>query len=448
MLYPRHLPLSRLIWVPLLVCALARPAAADVSPAAVIQDGMVLQRGMKNPVWGTAAPGEKVVIYFNGTTTSALADGVGKWRLEIPPTRAGGPYPMTIQGNNRIDFKGVYVGDVWICSGQSNMEWSGAQSGNAAELRTQPTIDRIRLCKVGNNGSVGAWLPATAENALNFSAVGFFFGRALEADQKVPIGLIQSAVGGTAVERWMSIDRLRALGFDQVKPDWGIHHRDMIRPLQPFAIRGAIWYQGESNTGNADQYRKLFGGMIEQWRQEWGQGSFPFLYVQLARIGKPGPEVGNWPPLRQAQLETLQLPKTGMALCFDVSDGDIHPPDKRSVGERLALAARAIAYGKAVVHSGPTLRSAVRKGGDVVLTFDHAAGLQVKGGFLQELEIKSEKTDWQTITARVEGNRLVIPAAEFAGPVSVRLGWRAHPLANLYNGAGLPASPFLVEGVR
>ncbi len=429
------------------VC-IASPARADAKPAPLIQEGMVLQRGIKNPLWGTAAPGEKVSVYFNGASVATLADGEGKWRVDLPATKAGGPFAMTLQANNRIDYKAVYVGDVWVCSGQSNMEWPASASDGAEKLKQQPANDRIRLLKVGHQGQIGAWQTASPEAVLAFSGVGYAFGRALHEDQKVPIGLIQSAVGGTAVERWMSTETLKSLGYEQLKPDWGMHHRDMIRPLQPYAIKGAIWYQGESNTGNAGMYRKLFGGMIDEWRREWGQGAFPFLFVQLARIGKPGSEVGNWPALRQAQLETLELPATGMAVIHDVSDGDIHPKDKRSVGERLALIARDVAYGQNLAHNGPLLKSAKRSGSELILTFEHARGLHARDGFLRELEIKAAGVDFQPIAARIDGNKLILPVQEYRGPLTVRYAWRAHPTGNLYNAAGLPASPFKAENVR
>lgn len=435
-----------------LACAAPSVAHADVTVPPIISEGMVLQRDMKAPLWGTAGPGEKVVVTFRGKTAKTVGDRDGRWRVNLDPGSAGGPFDLTIQGTTRVRVKEVWVGDVWLCSGQSNMEWTTGQSLGAEEIKSLSPDVNIRLLKVAGSGALSGWQPATPENILNFSGVGYYFGRELHATEHVPVGLIQSAVGGTAVERWMSPEKQKALGFgDKIKPDAGIHYASMIKPLAPFGLKGAIWYQGESNTGNAGDYEKLFSGMIDEWRLQWGQGNFPFLFVQLARIGKPGGDVGGWPALRDAQLRTLSLPRTGMATIFDVTDGDIHPRDKKSVGIRLALSARAVAYGDhEVEYTGPVLKSAKRSPTELTLTFDHAAGLAARGGELKEIEVKSGLGEYKPVTGRVEGNRVIValPAGALTGALSVRYGWRAFPEGNLYNAAGLPASPFVVEGIQ
>ncbi len=429
----------------LLDCSAAR---ADVTPALPIGDGMVLQRGMDAPVFGTASAGERVKVTFRGRARSALVEE-GRWRVDIPTGAPGGPWPLVIEGQNRIDLKNVYVGDVWLCSGQSNMVWSVRQSGGGAEaIAGAPTLETIRLLQVSQRPDAPrpAWQAVSPQSIPNFSAVAYYFARVLQERVKVPIGLIQSAVGGTMIEQWMSLEKLRALGFgERLRPSAAGLYTAMIRPLIPYGMKGVLWYQGESNAGDAGNYLALHRGMIEQWRKEWGQGNFPFLFAQLARINTPpaADPVGTWPRLREAQRQTIEVvPRTAMAVVFDVSDGDIHPPDKKSVGERLALAARSLAYGEDVEYSGPVLRSAERHGDRVILTFAHAEGLAARGGSIQDVEIEIAATQFRPTTATVEGNRIIVDVTGSAGPVRVLHGWRAFPRGNLYNLAGLPASPF------
>jgi sialate O-acetylesterase len=441
-----HLPIRPLPLIPaaLLLALLPAAARADVKPAPIISDGMVLQRGMDARVFGTAAPGEKVSVTFRGRTAAAPAAQDGRWLVELPAGSAGGPWPLVIQGKNRIELNQVYVGDVWLCSGQSNMEWSVRQSTGAAAIAALPSNERLRLYHVTRQGAgqPAGWQAASPETIPNFSGVGYYFGRALQQDLKIPIGLIQSAVGGTPIERWTSVDRLRALGFERLPANAGDLHALMIRPLQPFGIKGVTWYQGESNAGNAANYRRMQQGMVQQWRDEWREGSFPFLFVQLARLGTPDNAVGDWPLLREAQRQAQSQPNTGMAVIFDVSDGNIHPPDKTSVGDRLALLARALVYGERIEYSGPVLESARREGDRIVLTFGHAIGLQAKGGSPRDLQLEVAAGDFRPATATIQGNQLIVTVGGVAGPVRVLYGWKQFPQGNLFNEADLPASPF------
>ncbi len=393
-------------------------ARADVTLPALIADHMVLQRGLPVHVWGKAAPGEAVSVAFRGQTRTATADAVGLWSVYLPPSDAGGPFDMTVKGNNTITLSDVLVGDVWVASGQSNMEWPVKNAANGQAEVAGANFPRIRLFRVRNKvagypldeveGS--PWAQCSPETVPDFSAIAYFFGRDLHQKLGVPIGLIDSAWGGTPADAWTS---LRALSSDAaLMPvfaewsrmndsaaldklwrqkrlnDWekavarakaegrrppgypwepneggswtpaGLYNA-MIAPLTKYPIRGAIWYQGESNASpeRAPLYSRLFRTMIQDWRSAWGQGDFPFLFVQLANY-KAGANA-RWPELREAQFEALALRNTGMAVTIDVGNpDDIHPRDKQTVGARLAAAARAISYGENVVYSGPLFRLA------------------------------------------------------------------------------------------
>jgi sialate O-acetylesterase len=435
----------------------AGPARADVTPAPVVADGMVLQRGMDARLFGSAAPGEKVTVTFRSASASATAGSAGRWLVSLPAGGAGGPYAMSIQGQNRLEFKNVYVGEVWLCSGQSNMEWPVRQSSGTSDITVLPVDEQLRLYRV--TSSQGArvpmgWHAATPDQIAPFSGVGYYFGRALRAALNVPVGLIQSAVGGTAIERWTRVEQLHALGLgnDRLRSaqatgsplpaNAGDLHAKMIEPLQPFTIRGVIWYQGESNAGRHADYRAMQTGMVQEWRREWREGNFPFLFVQLARIGTPDNSVGDWPYLREAQRQALSEPNTGMAVCFDVSDGDIHPRDKQSVGERLALIARARVYGEPVEFTGPVLQDARREGSRVILTFNPAAALAARGGAPRDFVVEAGAADFRPAPATLQGNQVIVDVGSVTGPVRVLYGWKAYPRGNLYNEAGLPASPF------
>src|SRR5574341_193357 len=375
-------------------------ARADVKLPALISDGMVLQQGIDVPLWGWADEGESVTVEFqNQKVTATTKDG--KWMVRLKPLKAGGPFTLAVSGKNKIELKNVLVGEVWICSGQSNMQWQLRQTDNAeAEIASAKypmirlfTVPRLEVDAPVTDVKAG-WKEASPETVPTFSAVGYYFGRDLHKARNVPIGLINNAVGGSPAESWTSNGVLNGdAEYKQFAADYtkrmetyekamakyredaekakaenkpaprapgrpwmpsGLYN-GMLAPLAPYAIKGAIWYQGESNATRAYQYRRLFPTMISDWRAIWGQGDFPFLFVQLAAFGPNGQKLGesDWAELREAQLMTLSAsPKTGMALAIDVGDiGDIHPRNKQPVGARLALAARAIAYGEKIVHS-------------------------------------------------------------------------------------------------
>ncbi len=337
---------------------LASQARADVKLNGMFSDGMVLQRDIGCPVWGTAEPGETVTVQLDlGKTTvapatNAKADPNGKWRLDLPALKAGGPFKLTVAGKNAITLKDVYVGEVWLCGGQSNMQWSFDQSFHTAEQLKEakdnsknPLIRLYSVPRPASRGTdqpqsdvAGKWVECGPTTVGSFSGVGYFFGRDLQKALKVPVGLINSNVGGTAFEEWTNLKVL------QGHPEHLGKHKNqarlynaMIAPLIPYGIKGVIWYQGESNAGRAELYRTGFPLMIKNWRDEWKEGDFPFLFVQLAPYKTNGPV--DWPRLREAQLETMRkVPNTGMAVITDYGDElDIHPTPKSPVGTRLSL---------------------------------------------------------------------------------------------------------------
>jgi len=490
-------------------------ALAEVKLPALFGDNMVLQREAKVPIWGTAEPGEQVTVTLAEQRGTATADSAGRWKLEIGPLKAGGPFEITVAGRNTLTLHNVAVGEVWICSGQSNMEmavgnspraWGGVLNAEQEiAAANYPMIRHFTVKKAvagqPQHDTQGQWVAASPQTAGEFTAVGFFFARELHKALGVPIGLIHTSWGGTPAEAWTSAGALAAepelapIGMDWEQKladypkslekyrnqldEWhqaslkaetdgklappppqfpsdpyssswraaGLYN-GMIAPLVPYGIRGAIWYQGESNADRAYQYRKLFPVMIQDWRRAWGQGDFPFLFVQLAGFVQDWSPKTTWAELREAQLMTLSLPKTGMAVAADIGDPyDIHPKNKQEVGRRLALAAQAIAYGKDVVYSGPIYESKTVEGNTIRLRFKHVTGgLTAKGGKpLKGFEVASEDRKFVPAQANIEGNTVVVRSDKVPRPVAVRYAWADYPACSLYNGTGLPASPFRTD---
>jgi sialate O-acetylesterase len=625
----------------------ASPGRADVTPAPLFCDHAVLQQGMPIPVWGTADEGEEVTVSLAGQTATAVARD-GKWSVRLPALPAGGPHVLTLAGKNRVEIIDVLIGEVWVCSGQSNMERQlGLREGQQpikdwqAEVASAdfPQIRHFgvaqRLALEPQTRVEGQWRVCTPETAPDFSAVGFFFGRALHLARGTPIGLIHSAWGGTPAEAWTShkglsripeakedLARLDAFRRDpdgaradykrsldrwfevndpgsgrdspasaewvEVRswpvmqlptaweragvPDfdgvawfrrevelplswagrdielhlgaiddidstwvngrfvgstalwneprvyrlpaglvkagrnvmavrvldtggngglWGggdpmrlvdandpaqtitlegewryrlsllahkappppvnvsggsgtptVLYNGLIAPLQPYAIRGVIWYQGEANSGQAQLYRRIFPNLVSDWRRAWAQGDFPFLYVQIAPFHEMPPEI------REAQrLSLATIPNSAMAVTIDVGDAnDIHPTDKKPVGERLALAARALAYGEQIEYSGPLFESFQIDGQRAVLKFSHAAdGLVAQGGELKGFTIAGADKVFQPARAVIVGDTVEVSTDGVSAPTAVRYAWANVPEGNLYNRAGLPASPFATD---
>ncbi len=459
---------------------------------------MVFQQAAPVPIWGWADDGDEITVKFRGQKISTSARN-GKWSLRLRSLKAGGPDVLTIMTKaNTIQFTNVLVGEVWVCSGQSNMEWPMSQSFEPEAAIASATNTLIRLFNVPNVKSDtptvrinAAWKVCSPDAIKGFSAVGYFFGRDLQNARKVPVGLIQSDWGGSPAEVWMSRESLEInpryqaeildrystdlksyqtalAAYEKEKaeakssgqefkknPPWPTWrptelYNGMIAPLIPYAIRGAIWYQGESNAGRAEQYRTLFPDMIRNWRRDWGQGDFPFLEVQLAPFMKiqDQPQESGWAELREAQLlATKVLPQVGMAVITDVGEpADIHPKKKQPVGARLAFAARAIAYGEKIEYSGPIYAGVGFKDGKAVLQFDHVGkGLEARAGDLKGFAVCGEDKKFVWAKAEILGNTVVANSPEVPKPVAVRYGWADCPVVNLWNKDGLPASPFRTD---
>jgi len=633
-------------------CLLGSTLYAQVRLPRLVSDGMVLQQGKSMHIWGWAAPGEKVSVRFNEKTYAAVTAGDTKWSLSLPAMQAGGPYEMTITASNTITLHDVLVGEVWVCSGQSNMDlpmerlkdkYAGiiARAANA-NIRHFTVPLRYNFQAPQEDITSGSWEKADPVSVLHFSATAYFFGLNLYEKYHTPIGLIRSSVGGSPAEAWLSGDALQAFPhylavankwkdsdyISKVKNDenaavinwynrvWqedkGMHdskkwydtaydasawpvmqelpgywedkglprtngvvwfrkeidipaavagqpallllgnaidrdsvylngaflgttgyqypprkypvangllkpgknilvvrvinsagkggfYKDkpyalqaggqtidlttswqyqpgmssgpapgtttfqyqpqglfngMITPLLPYAIKGVIWYQGESNTSRATEYRQLFPAMIRNWRQQWRQGDFPFLYVQLANFmqARQQPSESQWAELREAQRLTLSEPATGMAVACDIGEwNDIHPLNKADVGRRLALAAQKIAYGdKKVVYSGPVFQSMKASGNKIILSFTNTgSGLVAKGGDVKYVAIAGDDKKFVWAQAVIKNNTVAVWNDNIAHPVTVRYAWADNPEgANLYNREGLPASPFSTDTSR
>jgi sialate O-acetylesterase len=442
---------------------------------ALFSDNMVLQQKQEIPVWGWAKPGQSVTVKLEGQSKTATTGKDGCWKVQLKPLKAGGPLKMTIVADKTIKLKNILVGEVWICSGQSNMERSVQSSANSAKEIAAAKYPRIRLFRIPRSPSKtsgtdckATWVECSPSTVGSFSAVGYYFGRTLNKKLKVPVGLIQSAYGNTTAEAWTSNSALKNDSdlkhfakifrfMAPVKPQAQLFklptalYKGMIAPLIPYAIRGVIWYQGESNDYRAYQYRKLFSVLIKDWRNRWKQGDFPFLFVQLANFGKPPSQPGpsTWAELREAQDMALALPKTGMAVTVDIGDAkNIHPKNKQDVGLRLALWALATTYGKKnMVYSGPLYDSCVVKGNKIQLNFKHfGKGLEAKGGALKQFSIAGADKKFVWADAHIKGNTVVVSSPKVVKPVAVRYAWANNPEGcNLYNSAGLPASPFRTD---
>jgi sialate O-acetylesterase len=439
---------------------------------------------------------------FRGEMQDTAADELGRWSLYLHPGTAGGPFAMQVQGINRIVLEDVLVGDLWIASGQSNMEFPMAEGMNRGVNDEKEEIGaanypRIRLLDIEPRSSDSplddveirhTWSACTPATVANFSAVGYFFAKDIEQHEDVPIGVIDVTWGGTPAEAWTSLDALSAdsslmpvfarrarlmdalstlqlqekkeqqeykntkeAGHPAAEPPWhpdpaswkpaGIYNA-MIAPLTPAAIKGVIWYQGESNV-DADAtpvYERLFKTLIQDWRRQWGQGDFPFLFVQIANWNAGG----AWPKIREAQRQALALRNTAMTVAIDIGDPDnVHPKDKKDVGLRLSLAARALAYGEQIEYSGPLFSGVTAEDGALSLRFDHYQGaLTSKDGALRGFEVAGADMKYVPAQAQIEGDTIRVSNSSIKDPIYVRYGWAANPDCNLYNSAGLPASPF------
>jgi sialate O-acetylesterase len=489
-----------------LVLLTASPAAADVRMPRVLSDHMVLQCGVPLPVWGWAGAGEEVTVKLGQNEAKATADAAGKWMVKLPALEAGGPLEMTVTGKNTIRITDILVGEVWLCSGQSNMEFGLNGTDNGAQAVAEANYPQMRLFHVQKATSgqpvqdvTAAWAVCSPQTAGGFTAVGYFFGREIHKALNVPVGLINSSWGGTRIEPWTppegfaavpkvegiakqieqanqqyvaalppSLDALeawipaarKALAAGAPVPPMpavaqhamnnsgqptGLYNA-MIYPLVPFAIRGALWYQGESNCGEGMLYYEKMKALIGGWRQLWGEGDFPFYYVQLAPY-RYGPDATKLPGIWEAQVATLSVPNTGMAVTTDIvgNVGDIHPRNKVDVGKRLSLWALAKTYKRdGIVYSGPLYKAMEVGLNEITVEFDQVGGglASRDGQPLTCFEIAGKDGKFAPAQARIEGNTVVVSAKEVAEPESVRFAWTQDAQPNLMNKEGLPASPF------
>ena len=426
---------------------------ADVSTP-MFQSNMVLQREMAAPVFGKASPGEEVTVAFRGQIKTTRADDQGKWLVKLDPMDAGGPFEMTVTGDNTLRFDNVMVGEVWLCAGQSNMGYSMKKLGarNVAEAAQARNPD-IRI-QTMMRGQVTKWEPLTPEVCLKSSATAYYFGKELQAVLNVPVGLIVSSSPGTAIRYWVDPETIAADPKLAGEKSVGKWYNELVKPVIPYGIRGAIWYQGESDAdGNASEYKGRFQSMLRNYRKIWGQGDFPFLYVQLANFGPKQTDPGapsRWAEVRAAQTETLALPSTAMAVTIDIGDPDYHPENKWDVGKRLALPALRLVYDRKDVseYSGPTLQSCEKKDGQVFLRFDHASGGLVNksgGDSLAGFAVSGADGKWYWAKGLIQKDAVALTCAEVKDPAKVRYAWADCPVATpLYNQAGLPAGPFEV----
>jgi sialate O-acetylesterase len=467
-------------------------ARANVKLPALFGDHMVLQRDQSDKVWGTADAGEDVTVTIAGQSKSTKADDKGRWAVMLDPMKVGTPLRMTVRGKNTITYNDVLVGEVWVCSGQSNMEWATRQANDGDLEVLAADFPKIRLISVPQVGTQepqddfkGQWEVCTPGTVENFSAVGFFFGRQLHQTLGVPIGLIDDAWGGSAAEAWVRRDILekddkykplieRWIGMEKAYADAssteksatkgrpnlegqmrgnarpGNIYNGVLKPTIGYGIKGAIWYQGESNAGRAYQYRDLFPLMIQSWRDEWGIGDFPFYWVQLADFmaEKSEPSDSSWAELREAQTMTMsKLRNTGEAVILDIGEGrDIHPRNKQDVAKRLARWALAKDYGVKVACQ--TYKSMETKDNKIVVTFDYAGpGLYAFDvnepiGFT----IAGDDKKFVHAKARIVGpDKIEVSADSVSAPVSVRYAWADNPVCNLYSRNGLPVTPFRTD---
>ncbi len=442
---------------------------AEIRLPAVFSDNMVLQQQSAVAIWGWSAPGEKIYVTNSWSTTvdSTKATGFARWKLTINTPTAGGPHTVTIKGSNTIQLKNVLIGEVWVCSGQSNMQWSSLNGIPEidAELpnATNPNIRFFQIPQITSeypqDDCPATWKECNAETLKSFSAVAYFFGKKLQQDLNVPIGLVNTSWGGTPAEVWTPAalvekdEELKTAATKLSHFDWwpslsGSTYNAMVAPLTAFNIAGAIWYQGESNVGTYDSYDKLMRTMIGGWRSAW-QKEIPFYYVQIAPFRYGNKHTGAL--LREAQTKTLEYPKTGMAVITDLVEDvkDIHPRQKKQVGERLAGWALSDTYSKTgIVYKSPMYNRHEINKNKITVYFDNAAdGLQLKTGDKKATEflVAGEDKVFVPADVKIEGNTVVISSKQVKNPVAVRFSFSNTGIGNIFSKAGLPVNPFRTD---
>lgn len=468
-------------------------AQAEIKLPNIFSDHMVLQQGQENNIWGKGDAGETVTITIADKTVTTKADDKGDWKAKLPALGLGQPLTLKVSGSSTVELKDVLVGEVWICSGQSNMQWSINASVDPDLEKLASNFNGIRMINFPQIGTQEAiwshddrkWQVSSPETIGNFSAVGYFFARQIHQSTGVPVGMINNAWGGSACEAWVDREivgkdfpkllerwegmekQFEALNAKQDRSEeenkqLGNLNNQMRGNARPgniyngvlashvgYGIRGAIWYQGESNAGRAYQYRELFPRMIKNWRDIWGQGDFPFYWVQLADFMAESNEPGEseWAELREAQTLAMDVvPKSGQAVIIDIGEGkDIHPMNKEDVGKRLARWALANEYGKDIAFQSPRYDSIEKADGKLIVKFNHVGGgwrpfdvNEVRG-----FTVAGEDKKFHNATAKIlPDNRIEVSSPNVSNPVSVRYAWANNPICNLFSKNGLPATPF------
>lgn len=507
---------ARFSLVAILFSCSAATLQAEVRLPHVFSDHMVLQHSAEVPVWGWAGPGEEVTVSLGQQQLKTKADDQGAWRVRLQPLKAGGPHELTVKGSSTVTISDVLVGEVWLCSGQSNMAMAVSRSLNPQSEAAAADFPQIRMITIARDPQLepqddagGAWTVCSPQTVGGFSATAYFFGRALHEELEMPIGLINSSVGGTPIEAWTSLEaqeqapalrpmldetrlererydaKAQAAAYARRLAAWSkaveaakaagkplpakprpakdpitgtgrpsVLYNGMIHPLVGYGIRGAIWYQGENNAGRS--YSTIYGDqlatLIGDWRQRWGQGDFPFLFVQLpnyrAKVEQPVQTTG-WVAVRDGMQRTLrEVPQTGMAVTIDVGEErDIHPKNKQAVGQRLARWALAHTYAQKLVASGPIYSSSSIEGNRVTLHFDHVGGGLVsrEGRPLVGFAIAGQNRQFVAAEAKIEGDTVVVSSPQVKQPASVRYAWSENPEASLLNEEGLPAAPLRTD---
>jgi sialate O-acetylesterase len=437
-------------------------ATAELRTHRLFSDNGILQRSVRIPVWGTTDKPDAVTVKFADQTVTATPRD-GKWKIELAALTANAePRDLVIsQGDQTLTRKNIIVGDIWLCGGQSNMQVAVKDNAGKVEAISASTNPKIRLFTVTRQGmprvkselAAGEWVEAKPETVPDFSAVAYYFGRDLQAKLDVPIGLLNCNWGGTAAERWISHETLLSdAKLDGMYTTQGFSdlYNAMVAPLAPFALKGAIWYQGEGNSDRPYHYRHVLAAMVQDWRKTFGQGDFPFLIVELAPFMKIAdqPVDQEWAVVRESQQWVARhLPNVDTVSIVDVGDEvDIHPREKQPVGERLAVAARALAYGEKIVPAGPEFDSLSFNGNQAVIRFKNVgSGLMVKGNELKGFTIAGDDKKFEFATAKIEGDTVVVTSDKVPAPKAVRFGWANYPVIDLWNKEGLPASPFRTD---
>lgn len=516
---PQLLPVRRLFLAATVATLLPLGASAEVKLPAIFSEHMVLQRDQPATVWGWADAGEEVTVTIGKQTKKTKAGADKKWSVKLDKLSAGDAQTMTVKGTNTIEIPDVLVGEVWLCSGQSNMGFTVNRALNFEQEKTAAELPKLRMFTVLSGTAPqpeedckGKWVVCSPDAVGTFSATAYFFGRELQAKLNVPMGLINSSVGGTAIESWTSWDAQKDVpqlkfifdswdkriadfdpekakaAYEKQKAAWQIAadkakaegkpapvaprapsepkkdpnrpanlFNGKIAPLVPYTIRGAIWYQGESNADTVERgaaYRVQLPLLIADWRKRWG-AEFPFAWVQLPDFDARNPE--GWSLVNEAMLKSLKVPKTGMAVALGLGEAkDIHPRNKQEVGKRLATWAMADVYApkpakkgkkaEATTAMGPLYAGSKIAGKEVTVTFKQADGLAAKdGGELRGFTIAGEDKQWKPATAKIVKGSVVVSSPDVAKPVAVRYAWASNPEWSLVNAAGIPASPFRTD---